>query len=97
EAEFDIIYGEGVSREGDLIDLGVQHNLIEKSGAWYSYKGERIGQGRENAKQFLRENSDVFQKVDADLRRQLGLVRAEQPAAPPPPVPQTVAASRARG
>ncbi len=98
EAEFDIIYGEGVSKEGDLIDLGVQHNLIEKSGAWYSYKGERIGQGRENAKQFLRENSDVFKKVDADLRRQLGLVRAEQPAAPPPPAaPQTAAASRARG
>ena len=97
EAEFDIIYGEGVSKEGDLIDLGVQHNLIEKSGAWYSYKGERIGQGRENAKQFLRENSDIFKKVDADLRRQLGLVRAEQPAAPPPPAPQTAAASRARG
>ena len=56
----------------------MQHNLIEKSGAWYSYKGERIGQGRENAKQFLRENSDVFKKVDAELRKQLGLVRAEQ-------------------
>ena len=79
EAEFDIIYGEGISKEGDLVDLGVQHNLIEKSGAWYSYKGERIGQGRENAKQFLRENSDVFKKVDAELRKQLGLVRAEQP------------------
>jgi recombination protein RecA len=98
EAEFDIIYGEGVSKEGDLIDLGVQHNLIEKSGAWYSYKGERIGQGRENAKQFLRENSDVFKKVDIELRRQLGLMRTEQPAAPPPAVaPQTAAASRARG
>ena len=98
EAEFDIIYGEGVSKEGDLIDLGVQHNLIEKSGAWYSSKGERIGQGRENAKQFLRENSDVFKKVDVELRRQLGLVRTEQPAAPPPAVaPQTAAASRARG
>ena len=58
----------------------MQHNLIEKSGAWYSYKGERIGQGRENAKQFLRENSDVFKKVDAELRKQLGLVRVEQPA-----------------
>ncbi len=97
EAEFDIIYGEGVSKEGDLIDLGVQHNLIEKSGAWYSYKGERIGQGRENAKQFLRENSDVFKKVDVELRRQLGLLRVEQPAVPPPPAaPQTAAASRAR-
>src|SRR5690349_1533667 len=98
EAEFDIIYGEGVSKEGDLIDLGVQHNLIEKSGAWYSYKGERIGQGRENAKQFLRENSDVFKKVDIELRRQLGLVRAEQPSAtlPPAPPPQAATATRAR-
>jgi recombination protein RecA len=98
EAEFDIIYGEGISKEGDLVDLGVVHNMIEKSGAWYSYKGERIGQGRENAKQFLRENSDVYKKVDADLRKQLGLVRAEQPAAAPPPAaPQAAAATRARG
>jgi recombination protein RecA len=100
EAEFDIIYGEGISKEGDLVDLGVQHNLIEKSGAWYSYKGERIGQGRENAKQFLRENSDVFKKVDAELRKQLGLVRAEQPVVAPPPAaapPQAAAAAtRAR-
>ena len=100
EAEFDIIYGEGVSKEGDLVDLGVQHNLVEKSGAWYSYKGERIGQGRENAKQFLRENVDVFKKVDTELRKQLGLIRADpQAAAPPPPpapAPQTVAATRAR-
>jgi recombination protein RecA len=99
EAEFDIIYGEGISKEGDLVDLGVQHNLIEKSGAWYSYKGERIGQGRDNAKQFLRENSDVYKKVDIELRKQLGLVRAEQPAAAPPPAaaPQAAAATRARG
>jgi len=102
EAEFDIIYGEGVSKEGDLVDLGVQHNLIEKSGAWYSYKGERIGQGRENAKQFLRENSDVYKKVDTELRKQLGLVRADLPAvvAPPPAAaaapPQAAAATRAR-
>src|ERR1700682_2931854 len=58
EAEFDIIYGEGISREGDLIDLGVAQNLVEKSGSWYSYKGERLGQGRENARQFLRDNVD---------------------------------------
>jgi recombination protein RecA len=77
----------------------VQHNLIEKSGAWYSYKGERIGQGRENAKQFLRENSDVFKKVDSELRKQLGLVRGEQPAVTPPAAvpPQVAAATRARG
>jgi recombination protein RecA len=100
EAEFDIIYGEGVSKEGDLVDLGVQHNLIEKSGAWYSYKSERIGQGRENAKQFLRENADICKKIDTELRKQLGLIRAEAPAVPPPPpaAPQTAAAaSRARG
>ena len=59
EAEFDIIYGEGISKEGDLIDLGVAQNLVEKSGSWYSYKGERIGQGRENARQFLKDNPDV--------------------------------------
>ena len=98
EAEFDIIYGEGISKEGDLVDLGVQHNMIEKSGAWYRYKGERIGQGRENAKQFLRENSDVFKKVDSELRKQLGLVRGEQPVVAPPAAvpPQAAAATRAR-
>ncbi len=100
EAEFDIIYGEGISKEGDLIDLGVAQNLVEKSGAWYSYKGERIGQGRENAKQFLRENTDVFKRIDAELRKALGLVKAEPtngaPAAPAPAA-QPAAASRARG
>ncbi|HMD70116.1 MAG TPA: recombinase RecA [Bryobacteraceae bacterium] len=81
EAEFDIIYGEGVSKEGDLLDLGVAQNLIEKSGSWFSYKGERIGQGRENARQFLKDNADIRQTVDADLRRLLGLVRPEPAAA----------------
>jgi recombination protein RecA len=98
EAEFDIIYGEGISKEGDLVDLGVAQNLIEKSGAWYSYKGERIGQGRENARTFLKENADICKKIDSELRKQLGLIRAEpQPAVPPPPAPQVAAASRARG
>ena len=98
EAEFDIIYGEGISKEGDLVDLGVAQNLIEKSGAWYSYKGERIGQGRENAKQFLRENDDIRKKIDSELRKLLGLVRAEAPAAVPPPPPAAQpAAARARG
>src|SRR3954452_21137172 len=59
EAEFDILYGEGISREGDLIDIAVAQNIVEKSGSWYSYKGERIGQGRENARQFLRDNADI--------------------------------------
>jgi recombination protein RecA len=73
EAEFDIIYGEGISKEGDLIDLGVAHNIVEKSGSWYSYQGERIGQGRENARQFMKDNPDVRVKVDTELRAVLGL------------------------
>jgi recombination protein RecA len=90
EAEFDIIYGEGISREGDLIDLGSAQNVVEKSGSWFSYKGERIGQGRENARQFLKDNPDIRQKIDQELRQALGLVKAE-PATPladavPPPV-----------
>src|SRR5450432_2517757 len=77
EAEFDIIYGEGVSKEGDLIDLGVQNNVIEKSGSWFSYKGERVGQGRENSKQFLKDNPDIRQTIELEVRRALGLIRVE--------------------
>jgi recombination protein RecA len=73
EAEFDILYGEGISREGDLLDLAVNHNLLEKSGAWFSYKNERIGQGRENARQFLKDNKDVLAKLEAEVRKALGL------------------------
>ncbi len=73
EAEFDIIYGEGVSREGDLLDLGVMKNVLEKSGTWISYKAERLGQGRENARLFLREHTDVRDKIEHDLRKALGL------------------------
>src|SRR5712692_1247900 len=73
EAEFDIIYGEGVSREGDLIDLGIDHGVIEKSGAWLGFGGERIGQGRENARIFLKENKDICQKVETALRKKLGV------------------------
>jgi len=83
EAEFDIIYGEGISREGDLIDLGVAQNIVEKSGSWYSYKGERIGQGRENARQFLKDNPDIRQQIDTELRKALGLVRKEPDAVAP--------------
>ncbi|MGH9558518.1 MAG: recombinase RecA [Bryobacteraceae bacterium] len=92
EAEFDIIYGEGISKEGDLIDLGAAQNLVEKSGAWYSFKGERIGQGRENAKQFLKDNPDARKKLDVELRKLLGLVKAEIPA----PEPAPAAAARGR-
>jgi len=101
EAEFDIIYGEGISREGDLIDLGVAQNIIEKSGSWYSYSGERIGQGRENARAFLKDNPDIRQKVDAELRKALGLARKEaEPAIAAPPVeaakPANATAARSR-
>jgi len=80
EAEFDILYGEGISREGDLLDLAVNNNIVEKSGSWFSYKGERIGQGRENARAFLKENKDVLAKLDAEVRKAIGLA----PAAPQP-------------
>ena len=73
EAEFDIMYGEGISREGDVLDLAVVNNLVEKSGAWFSYKGERIGQGRENVKTFLKDNKDVMAKMEAELRKTLGI------------------------
>src|ERR1700727_2861753 len=76
EAEFDIIYGEGVSREGDLLDLGVTKNILEKSGTWLSYKGERLGQGRENARIFLKEHEDIRNKIEQELRKSLGLVPA---------------------
>jgi len=83
EAEFDILYGEGISKEGDLIDLGVAQNIIEKSGSWYSFKGERIGQGRENARQFLRENTDIRDTVDAELRKMVGLAPPQAVEAAP--------------
>jgi recombination protein RecA len=74
EAEFDIIYGEGVSREGDVLDLAVTNNLVEKSGSWYSFQGERIGQGRDTAKVFLKENPEKLARIDQDLRKLLGLL-----------------------
>jgi len=81
DAEFDILYGEGISKEGDLIDLGVAQRVIEKSGAWYSLDGERLGQGRENARQFLRSNPDIRNDVETRLRKGLGL---PVPAGPEP-------------
>ena len=68
EAEFDILYGEGTSREGDLLDVGVQNSVIEKSGSWFSYRGERIGQGRDNARTFLKEHPELTLRLDQDLR-----------------------------
>jgi recombination protein RecA len=82
EAEFDILYGEGISKEGDLLDLGVDQKVIEKSGAWYALDGERLGQGRENARQFLKEHADLRNEVDSRIRKGLGLPVLEAVAAP---------------
>ena len=81
--EFDILYGEGISREGELIDLGVQHGVIEKSGAWYSCDGERIGQGRDNVRDFLKQNEDVAQAVETALRDRLLSARGDSSAGEP--------------
>ena len=94
EAEFDIMYGEGISREGDLLDLAANNNLLEKSGAWYSYKGERIGQGRENARQFLKDNVETSIKLEAEVRKHLGLATA---VVQPPPAAQAAVAAGAPG
>jgi recombination protein RecA len=75
EAEFDVMYGEGVSREGDLIDIAVEHKIIEKSGAWFAYGGERLGQGRENVKAFLKDNIEVRTAIEEKVRRALGMVK----------------------
>src|SRR5271168_2305263 len=85
DAEFDILYGEGISREGDILDLAVLHNIIDKSGAWYSYQGERIGQGRENVRTFLKDNKDVFARVDTELRKKLGISGVASADVPPVP------------
>jgi len=82
KVEFDILYGEGISREGELIDLGVEHGLIEKSGAWYSAGGERIGQGRDNVRQFLKEHTETAQRIDKALRAKLLGSVDEAPSAP---------------
>jgi len=75
------MYGEGISREGDLLDLAVEKRIIEKSGAWFAFSGERLGQGRENAKQFLKENPSVRQTIEDRVRKELGLVRDVEVAA----------------
>jgi len=85
EAEFDIMYGEGISREGDMLDLAANNEIVEKSGSWFSYKGERIGQGRENAKNFLKENKDIAARIENEVRKKLGLLKEKQEPAPAPP------------
>ena len=80
ESEFDVMYGEGISREGDLLDLAVDRKIVEKSGTWFAYGGERLGQGRENVKQFLKDNPAIFKAIEDKVRKELGLV-TEEPAA----------------
>jgi recombination protein RecA len=78
ECEFDIMYGEGISKEGDLLDLAVTHNIVEKSGAWFSYSGERLGQGRENVKNGLKENTELRDRIEKDVKVALGLVSVDE-------------------
>ena len=96
EAEFDLMYGEGISREGDLIDLAVTHEIIEKSGSWFSYKSERIGQGRENARQFLKDNRDIYRKIEDEVRKKLGMATpgSEKTVQMPAPTPADGHAAR---
>jgi recombination protein RecA len=88
EVEFDIMYGQGISREGDALDLASNENIVEKSGAWFSFGGERIGQGREQAKAFLREHPEVLARIEAGLSEKFGVKRAPAAAAPAEPEPQ---------
>ena len=88
DAEFDILYGEGISREGDTLDLAVLHGIVDKSGAWYSFQGERIGQGRENVRNFLKENREIFGRIDSELRKKMGISASGAPIPPVPPVPE---------
>ena len=89
-AEFDIMYGEGISREGDLLDLAVERRIVEKSGAWFSYGGERLGQGRENVKTLLREKTDLFATMEAEVRKSLGMAQETGPR--PAPVAESATA-----
>lgn len=78
ECEFDIMYGQGISREGDLLDLAVNHNIVDKSGSWFSYGDERLGQGRENVKTFLAENSEIYDQIERDVKVALGFIKADE-------------------
>jgi recombination protein RecA len=94
EAEFDILYGEGISKEGDLLDLAVDRKVVEKSGTWFSYSGERLGQGRENARQFLKDNMEITKAIEARVRKELGLAGGAPEAAEPPAVEEKKPAGR---
>jgi recombination protein RecA len=95
EAEFDILYGEGISREGDVLDLAVAQNIVEKSGAWYSFAGERIGQGRENVRAFLKDRPEIFSRIDTQLRQKMGLTAVKPAEIPVVPVNGSAQAAEA--
>ncbi|WP_410505926.1 hypothetical protein [Intrasporangium sp.] len=81
QAEFDILYGHGISREGGLIDMGVEHGFVRKAGAWYTYEGDQLGQGKENARNFLRDNPDLADEIEKKVKEKLGVgPRVDQPA-----------------
>jgi recombination protein RecA len=86
QAEFDILYGQGISREGGLIDMGVENGFVRKAGAWYTYEGDQLGQGKENARNFLKDNPDLANEIEKKILEKLGVgVRPEEPAAEPGP------------
>jgi recombination protein RecA len=91
------MYGEGISKEGDLLDLAVDKRIVEKSGTWFAYSGERLGQGRENAKQFLKDNRDTFKAIEEKVRKELGLNGAPPAAAEAADTPVAAPAGAARG
>ena len=80
EAEFDMMYGEGISKEGDLLDMAVEKKIVDKSGTWFAFEGDRLGQGRENVKQYLKDNPATFKSIEDKVRRELGLVKVEEVA-----------------
>jgi recombination protein RecA len=97
EAEFDIIYGEGISKEGDLVDCGLNTEILEKTGTWFSYKGERLGQGRENVKRLLKENGKLAEELEAEIRKKVGLLPVEKPAEKPAEKAAEKTAEKAHG
>ena len=105
QAEFDILYGVGISREGSLIDFGVEHGIVKKSGAWYTYEGDQLGQGKEKARDFLLNNKDIANEIEQKILKKLGVGAYKQqpadaaaaPAAPVEPIPARVPAARKVG
>ena len=97
EAHFDILYGEGISREGEIVELGVEHKIVEKSGAWYAYKGEKIGQGKDKAREFLRNNPELAREIENKVRTAVGVTAmAAAPSAPSAPSAAASTASKSK-